>query len=159
MSFELLTGAMGLLGSAPGAAGAVWAGSVTKSQRQQTRHQLEAAQACWKLDNQRDIYLRLLTRAAMRQASSGELFNSLYDGASEEEKGEIHRRKFVRWQEFATISTTARLFTADTDARAATELTHDALLTLDRVSEGWQRGRGRSGRETRAAAGVAVSSP
>ncbi|MFG2403126.1 hypothetical protein ACGFR8_02105 [Streptomyces brevispora] len=114
MSSELLTGAAGLLGAALGAAGAVWAGSVTaKSQRQQTRDQLEATQARWKLENKRDIYLQLLTRASMWQSASWELFNSLYNGLGEEEKAEIHRRKLGHWQEFAATSTAAKVFTAD----------------------------------------------
>ncbi|MCA1270444.1 hypothetical protein AB0O32_29185 [Streptomyces rubiginosohelvolus] len=142
MSFELLTGAAGLLGAALGAAGAVWAGSVTaKSQRQQTRDQLDANQARWNLEHKRDIYLQLLTRASLWRSASWELLNSLSNGLSEEETAEIHRRKIERWQEFAATSTVARVFTTDTDVQAATAQLHDALLALDRVSEDGYRQR------------------
>jgi hypothetical protein len=153
MSSELLTGAVGLLGAALGAAGAVWAGSVTaKSQRQQTRDQLEATQTRWVLDNKRDAYMQLLTRASMWQSASWELFNSLYNGIGEEEKAEIHRRKHGCWQEFAATSTAAKVFTTDTDVQAATRRMQDALLALDRVSEDWYRGTGHGGRDSRAEA-------
>lgn len=142
MSFELLTGAAGLLGAALGAAGAVWAGSVTaKSQRQQTRDQLDATQARWNLEHKRDIYLQLLTRASMWRSASWELLDSLSNGLSEEETAEIHRRKVERWQEFAAISTVARVFTTDTDVQAATAQLHEALLALDRASEDRYRQR------------------
>ncbi|MEV7945925.1 MULTISPECIES: hypothetical protein [Streptomyces] len=142
MSSELLTGAAGLLGAALGAAGAVWAGSVTaKSQRQQTRDQLDATQARWKLEQRRDIYLQLLTRASMWQSASWELLNSLSNGLGEEEKAEIHRRKLEHWQEFAATSTVAKVFTTDTDVQAATAQLHDALLALDRISEDGYRQR------------------
>jgi len=160
MSPELLTGAVGLLGAALGAAGAVWSGSVTaKSQRQQTQDQLEATQTRWKLDNKRDIYVQLLKCASIWQSASWEFFNCLYSGASDEDKAELHRRKIGCWQDFAAASTVAKVFTADTDVQAATDRMQDALLALDRVSEDWYRRQGRSGRESRGEAASARLRP
>ncbi|MFI7382206.1 hypothetical protein [Streptomyces sp. NPDC049813] len=147
MSSELLTGAVGLLGAVLGAAGAVWAGSVTaKSQRQQTQDQLEATQMRWVLDTKRDAYMRLLTRASMWQSASWELFNSLRNDVDEEERTEIHRRKNGCWQEFAATSTAAMVFTTDTDVQAATRRMQAALLALDRLSEDRYRRTGHDGR-------------
>ena len=153
MSPELLTGAVGLLGAALGAAGAVWAGSATaKSQRQQTQDQLEATQAQWKLDNKRDTYMRLLACASMWQSASWEFFNSLHRGADDEEKTETHRRKIGRWQDFAAASTVAKVFTKDTDVQAAANQMQAALHALDRVSEDWYRGQGHGGPDSQAEA-------
>ena len=153
MSSELLTGAVGLFGAALGAAGAVWAGAVTaRSQRQQMRDQLEAAQKRWELDNKRDVYMQLLRHASFWQSSSWEFFDGLYHGVSRAEKAEMQRRKHGHWQEFAATSRTAMVFTADTDVQTATHRLQDALLALDRASEEWYRGNGRGGRDNRAEA-------
>lgn len=150
MSPELLTGVVGLLGAAPEAGGAVWAGSVTAtSQRQQMRDQLDATHLQWKLDNKRDVYLQLLRCASMWQSSSWELFNTLASGSGDEEPAEIRRRKVGRWQEFAATSTAAKVFTSNTGVQAATDRMQDALLALDRVSEDCYREREHGGPDSR----------
>lgn len=145
MSPELLTGLVGLLGASLGAAGAVWAGSVTaKSQRQQTRDQLDATHLRWKLDNKRDVYLQLLKCASLWQSASWELHNALSLGTDGDERAETRRRKVGRWQEFAAMETAAKVFTTDTAVHAAADRLQGTLLALDRVTEDRYHGRERS---------------
>ncbi|WP_157876603.1 hypothetical protein [Streptomyces graminilatus] len=142
MPSELLTGLVGLLGASLGAAGAVWAGSVTaRSQRQQTRDQLDAAHLRWKLDNKRDVYLQLLKCASMWQSASWELHNALSAGIDGDERAETRRRKVGRWQEFAAMETAAKVFTTDTSVQAAAGRLQGTLLALDRVIEDRYHGR------------------
>ncbi|MFG3041497.1 hypothetical protein ACGFYZ_31795 [Streptomyces sp. NPDC048330] len=153
MTPELLTGAVGLLGAALGALGAIWAGSVTaKSQRQQAREQLEATRLQWRLDNKRDVYLNLLGSASRWQSTTWEFFHALDRDADDGEKLALYRRKVERWQEFAVASTTAKVFTADTHVQAASDGLQDALLAVERVCDDWYHGRGNQDRESHTAA-------
>ncbi|QFQ95667.1 hypothetical protein F9278_05145 [Streptomyces phaeolivaceus] len=136
MASELLTGLVGLLGASLGAGGAVWAGSVTaRSQRRQTRDQLDAAQLRWRLDNKRDVYFQLLKCASLWQSATWDLHNALSHPVEAEVRTETRRLKVGRWQEYAAMSTAAKVFTTDTEVRVAADRLQDALLALDRVTE------------------------
>ncbi|MGW1292932.1 hypothetical protein [Streptomyces sp. NPDC002533] len=153
MTSELLTGAVGLLGAALGALGAIWAGSVTaKSQRLQTRDQLEATRLQWRLDSKRDVYMNLLGCASLWQSTTWEFFNALDSDADDGDKLALYRRKVERWQDFAVASTAAKVFTTDTHVQAASNAVRDALLALERVCDDWYHGRGDQEREDRLAA-------
>ncbi|MFD6820684.1 hypothetical protein ACFWC5_09930 [Streptomyces sp. NPDC060085] len=150
MASELLTAAVGLLGAAFGAAGAVWAGSVTaRSQRRQTQDQLEAAQRRWNLDSKREIYMQLLRCGSLWQSTTWELFHALRTGAGTEERSGVYQQKVQRWQDFAATSTTAKVFTADIGVQRAADSARDALLAAERVCDDWHFGRGGDEHERR----------
>lgn len=143
MAPELLTAAVGLLGAAFGAAGAVWAGSVTaRSQRRQTQDQLEAAQRRWNLDSRREIYMQLLRCGSLWQSTTWQLFQALRTDVGAEERRDVYQQKVQRWQDFAATSTTAMVFTADVGVQRAASAARDALLVTERVCDDWHFGRG-----------------
>ncbi|MEW2036699.1 hypothetical protein AB0885_06165 [Streptomyces sp. NPDC005534] len=143
MASEVLTAAVGLLGAAFGAAGAVWAGSVTaRSQRRQTQDQLEAAQRRWNLDSKREIYMQLLRCGSLWQSTTWQLFHALRTDVGAEERTGVYQQKVQRWQDFAATSTTAMVFTADIGVRRAADAARDALLATERVCDDWHFGRG-----------------